>query len=365
MNESTNPPTATEVLALLDLLFAAERLGVQMRVQEGQLQLGPKQRVTDELRRTIKTTSVRSLLVRLVQGDPSVLLAVVCFASQHEALREKKLAPTTVAALSRYGVELKVRDLSAYDEYDLLMDSADREYYWSKPKRSLYVRPGTLELDPWPPHETAIPFKKYRGKTLGAIAETYEGRDYLRWILDKEVGAADLREDIQIVLAEYYPPEPNDSGGNVVDIKQCLTDLAHGELNDGLVAVYRACSLAGVEGLTPLAEGTSREDRLAYARLVQQIRSEDYGTFRWGDSVERLLQNLGRTPAHLLYDAITGEEKTCCCGGEVVEGLCGRCGAVHLGAQSDFSTPENRPKYPVNSLPLIGNQAFGASAQAV
>jgi hypothetical protein len=49
-----------------------------------------------------------------------------------------------------------------------------------------------------------IPFgKKHRGETIGALVRTRSGRSYMRYLLDWDKLYADLRINIEFVMAAY------------------------------------------------------------------------------------------------------------------------------------------------------------------
>lgn len=210
-----SPPYATtdEIAIALAAFFAAGEAGVRFRLEDDQLQFGPSSAVTPELRGRLTEPSTKRIIAAIVAGDQAVADVILANAIWQAGLFLVDLPNETVAALRRGRAVLERRpDDDASDEYRLLMQPEDCRYIQVKPQRGLPpCVPGTWLLDAWPPSERRVPFGRHKGETLGAVAASYDGREYLKWIVANGAGDPDFRADVRRTLGDAgveTAPEP-------------------------------------------------------------------------------------------------------------------------------------------------------------
>lgn len=208
-------PTADELAVALEVMSAAKSAGVRFRIKHQELQFGPRSSVPPELRERLTEPTTRRILAALVAGDQEVADAIFAGASGLAAMEQGDFPPERVALLGHDEASLGDATCAReyeYDDYWLLMWPEDRRHMREKPRRRLpRIVPGTWLLDAWPASDREIPFGRRKGQRLGDVAATYEGGEYLKWIVAHGAGDADFRRDVRRVLADAgrsVPAEP-------------------------------------------------------------------------------------------------------------------------------------------------------------
>lgn len=200
-------PCSAEIAVALEVLFTAEAAGVRFRVNEGQLQFGPRSSVTHDLRDRLTEPTTKQILTGIVAGAQELADAIFADVIWQCALDRVDLPPEIETSACRAEVfidpECEPND-EASEEFWPLMSTEDHQYAQEKPQRVLpKLNRATGRPVDWPAEDYVVTTGKHRGKSVGAVAASYDGREYLRWILEKSVGTDELRSAITEVLGDF------------------------------------------------------------------------------------------------------------------------------------------------------------------
>lgn len=147
-------------------------MGVRLRAEDDRLRFHPRSAVAPEMLDRIKANKPE-LLAYIRDSQTTVCEDSVC------------------------------RGGDLYFELFASMSREDLQYLRTKPKPFLPPHvTGTLLLDAWPLSEQPISFGQYKGRRLGDLAQSEDGRRYLKWCLRKGAGTPEFRDAARTVLNE-------------------------------------------------------------------------------------------------------------------------------------------------------------------